>query len=199
MSNWVTLQNGVHIDLDDPNNPITGDGSFESYLGGGDKSSGGKGSGNKAFAKDMAAAYKNYEGNFHPDNDILYDLQASGETYGMSEKDLETAVRTYVKKQEDEYHAKLKAMPKTQAALEKDFSKWLNGHRDLIKYDKGPGGMGVNGKVMSDIRQAYLKDQFNIERDSYAVDYETNLSLSRAVSAALDYVWHNEIKEGKRK
>lgn len=28
MSNWVTLPNGVHIDLDDPNNPITGSGSF---------------------------------------------------------------------------------------------------------------------------------------------------------------------------
>lgn len=35
MSNWVTLPNGVHIDLDDPNNPLTGDGTFESYLGGG--------------------------------------------------------------------------------------------------------------------------------------------------------------------
>ena len=29
MSNWVTLANGVHIDLDDPNNPLTGNGSFE--------------------------------------------------------------------------------------------------------------------------------------------------------------------------
>lgn len=29
MSNWVTLPNGVHIDLDDPNNPITGSGSFD--------------------------------------------------------------------------------------------------------------------------------------------------------------------------
>ena len=39
MGNWVTLANGVHIDLDDPNNPLTGDGSFGSYLGGGDKGS----------------------------------------------------------------------------------------------------------------------------------------------------------------
>ena len=29
MANWVTLRNGVHIDLDDPNNPITGSGSFK--------------------------------------------------------------------------------------------------------------------------------------------------------------------------
>lgn len=35
MANWVTLQNGVHIDLDDPNNPITGSGSYESYFKGG--------------------------------------------------------------------------------------------------------------------------------------------------------------------
>lgn len=28
MANWVTLANGVHIDLDDPNNPLTGRGSF---------------------------------------------------------------------------------------------------------------------------------------------------------------------------
>lgn len=31
MANWVTLKNGVHIDLDDPENPITGSGTFESY------------------------------------------------------------------------------------------------------------------------------------------------------------------------
>lgn len=193
MSNWVTLQNGVHIDLDDPNNPITGDGSFESYLGGGDKSSGGKGSGNKAFAKDMAAAYKKYEGNFHPDNDILYDLQESGETYGMSEKDLETSVRAYVKKQQDEYHAKLKAMPKTQAALEKDATKWLSKHTDLMKTETTKSGhTTINGKVLSDLRQAYLKDQFNIELDSYAVDYDTNLSLSSAMSEAVQNIWRNQ-------
>lgn len=28
MANWVTLANGVHIDLDDPHNPVSGDGSF---------------------------------------------------------------------------------------------------------------------------------------------------------------------------
>ena len=28
MANWVTLKNGVRIDLDDPTNPITGTGSF---------------------------------------------------------------------------------------------------------------------------------------------------------------------------
>lgn len=48
MANWVTLPNGVHIDLDDPNNPLTGDGSFESYLGGGGSSGSGK---NSAKAK----------------------------------------------------------------------------------------------------------------------------------------------------
>lgn len=37
MSNWVTLSNGVHIDLDDPHNPITGDGTYEDYLGKGIK------------------------------------------------------------------------------------------------------------------------------------------------------------------
>lgn len=38
MANWVTLNNGVHIDLDDPNNPITGTGTYESYFGGGKQS-----------------------------------------------------------------------------------------------------------------------------------------------------------------
>ena len=56
MSNWVTLQNGVHIDLDDPNNPLTGDGNFESYLGGGDKSSGGKGSDKSSKTKAIQKA-----------------------------------------------------------------------------------------------------------------------------------------------
>lgn len=193
MANWVTLQNGVHIDLDDPNNPITGDGSFESYLGGGGSSSGSGGKSNKSFQKDMAAAYKNYEGNFHPDNDILYDLQASGETYGMSEKDLETAVRAYVKQQQDEYHAKLKTMPKTQKALEKDATNWLSKHTDLMKTETTKSGYTtINGKVLSDLRQAYLKDQFNIELDSYAVDYDTNLSLSQAMSDAVQNIWRNE-------
>lgn len=43
MSNWVTLDNGVHVDLDDPNNPVTGSGSYESYFGGGKGGSGSKG------------------------------------------------------------------------------------------------------------------------------------------------------------
>ena len=193
MSNWVTLQNGVHIDLDDPNNPITGDGSFESYLGGGDSGSKSGNSGNKAFKKDLENAYKKYEGNFHPDNDALYDLKASGKDYGMSDKDLETAVRAYAKQKQDEYHAKLKAMPKTQKALEKDATKWLSKHTDLMKTETTKSGYTtINGKVLSDLRQAYLKDQFNIELDSYAVDYDTNLSLSQAMSDAVQNIWRNE-------
>lgn len=37
MANWVTLPNGVHIDLDDPHNPVTGDGSFSDLGKGGSK------------------------------------------------------------------------------------------------------------------------------------------------------------------
>ena len=32
MANWVTLRNGVHIDLDDPNNPISGGKSFGEFF-----------------------------------------------------------------------------------------------------------------------------------------------------------------------
>ena len=49
MANWVTLKNGVHIDLDDPENPITGSGSF-SDLGKGQSNSGN--GGNTSYTRD---------------------------------------------------------------------------------------------------------------------------------------------------
>ena len=196
MADWVTLQNGVHIDLDDPNNPLTGSGSFESYLGGGSSSGS---SGNKALDKDMASLYKEYGDNFHPDDDILYDLRESGKDYGMSNEQLENAVRTYVKERQDDYQKKIKAGPKTQAALKKDVSKWLNANTDLIKYDKVPGGgRGVNGKVISDLANTYLKDVLGIEvSDSIVYDYDSGLKMTHAVLDALDDVWRNEHKSKK--
>lgn len=187
MSNWVTLPNGVHIDLDDPNNPLTGDGTFESYLGGG---KGGK-SGD-TFDNDLESAFKKYQGNFHPENDILDELRANGKDYGMSNGDMQAVVEAYVMREEAKYEKKIKAGPQTQEALNKDVSKWLNANTDLIKYEDGPGGRGVNGKVISDLKQQYLKDVLGIEVDSYLYDYDSGFSMSRAKNIALDDVWRNE-------
>ncbi len=52
MANWVTLRNGVHIDLDDPNNPISGKGNFSSFFKGKETTKEKTAKSSKGFDKD---------------------------------------------------------------------------------------------------------------------------------------------------
>ena len=212
MANWVTLQNGVHIDLDDPNNPLTGDGSFDSYLGGGEKDSGSKSSGGSKLQtpkmtkeqkheKAMSLNYttdevfdvvdqfkaKGYATTKNADLAQLYNLNLnSQQNYAVT--DMGDGTFKIENDSSQKTAAKSKAMPKTQEKFNKDAKEWLMKNQEVLAYEKGDLGYGLNGKQIGDIKDRFLKEVYGYKEDSYSFNYDTGLNTTKAILLAIDEV-----------